>query len=98
MTEKIITKKDVEYVAKLSRVAITDADVAKYQDQLERILGYVGKLKEADTKNVAPSAHPLELSNVWRDDAAKPFPDREALFKNAPEMEETFYRVKKVIE
>lgn len=96
--EKFITLKDVDYVSKLARLAIPESDRPMIQGQLERILGYVTKLQSVDTKNVAPTAHPVEVSNIWREDVAKPFTNLPALFQNAPEMEETFYKVKKVIE
>jgi aspartyl-tRNA(Asn)/glutamyl-tRNA(Gln) amidotransferase subunit C len=98
MSEKIITKKDVEYVAKLARLAITEDEKARYEGQLERILEYVSQLKKINTDDVAPTAHPFEISNVTRPDVPVTFPDIPALFKNAPEVEESFYRVKKVIE
>jgi aspartyl-tRNA(Asn)/glutamyl-tRNA(Gln) amidotransferase subunit C len=98
MTEKIITKKDVEYVAKLARLAISSEEAEKMQVQLERILGHVSQLKAKNTDNVAPTAHPLDVANVWREDRAEPFPAIPDLLKNAPETEETFFKVKKVIE
>jgi len=98
MSEKIITQKDVEYVAKLARLAITEEEKARYEGQLERILEYVSQLKKINTDNVSPTAHPFEISNVTRPDEPVKFPDIPALFKNAPDIEETFYRVKKVIE
>lgn len=93
-----ITEKDVRHVAKLARIAMTDEEVAKYQGQLEKILGHISELREKNTDNVQPTAHPFEKGSAMREDVAKPFADRDRLFKNAPEMEETFYRVKKVIE
>lgn len=98
MTDKIISHQDVEYVAKLARLALTAEEQATYERQLERILGYIGQLKEKNTENVPPTAHPLDIANVWREDRAEPFENIPALFANAPEMEETYYRVKKVIE
>jgi aspartyl-tRNA(Asn)/glutamyl-tRNA(Gln) amidotransferase subunit C len=98
MSDKIISKKDVEYVAKLARLAISSEEAEKMQVQLERILGHVGKLREKNMDNVPLTAHPLDVSNVWRDDVAKPFPAIPELLKNAPEAEETFFKVKKVIE
>lgn len=98
MSETIITLKDVQHVAKLARIALTPDELATYQGQLERILGHIARLKEKDTNNVPPMSHPYEASNVWREDEAKPFPNLKALFQNAPEMEEAFYKVKKVIE
>lgn len=98
MTEKNITIKDVQHVAKLARIAVSENELKKYQEQLERILGYIAKLKAKDTEGTPPTAHPYETSTVWREDVAEPFPNLADLFKNAPEMEEAFYRVKKVIE
>lgn len=98
MSEKNISIKDVQHVAKLARIAVTDEDLKKVQSQLERILGHIAQLREINTDGVPPTAHPYETAAVWREDVAKPFKDLEALFKNAPELEETFYRVKKVIE
>ena len=98
MSEKNLSLKDVQHVAKLARVAITEDEQKLYQGQLERILDYVGTLKSVNTDGVPPTAHPLESSNVSRDDKAQPFLDIPALFKNAPETEAAFYKVKKVIE
>lgn len=96
--EKYITLKDVDHVAKLARLSIAPEKREIVQGQLERILEYIAKLKAVNTDNVPPTAHPFDITNVWRDDVAKPFPNIPDLFKNAPEMEETFYKVKKVIE
>ncbi len=98
MSEEIISIKDVEHVAKLARVAISAEDKVKYQQQLEKILGYVSQLKSKNTDGVPPTAHPYDISNVWREDEARPFEDLPNLLKNAPELEATFYKVKKVIE
>jgi aspartyl-tRNA(Asn)/glutamyl-tRNA(Gln) amidotransferase subunit C len=94
----IISEKDVRHVAKLARIALSDEEVAKYQGQLERILGHISELKKKNTDNVPPTAHPFEKGNVMRDDVAKRFENLAGLYKNAPEMEETFFKVKKVIE
>jgi len=98
MADDIISIKDVEHVAKLARIAISDAEKKIYQSQLARILAHIAQLKKIDTKDVPPTAHSYDVSNVWRDDQPRPFPRIDDLFKNAPEVEESFYRVKKVIE
>ena len=94
----IISEKDVRHVAKLARIALSDEEVKKYQGQLERILEHIAQLKEKNTDNVQPTAHPYEKGNVWREDEPRRFDKLAELFRNAPEMEEAFYRVKKVIE
>ena len=71
--DKIITKKDVDYVAKLARIHIPEKEKGKYESQLERLLEYVSQLKKLDTQNVKPTAHPHDLSNVWREDKAISF-------------------------
>src|SRR5262245_24372114 len=98
MKENIISIKDVEYVAKLARLAVTDSEKEKYQGQLERILEYISQLKAKNTDGVVPTAHHFDVANVWRDDVAKPFENIPGIFKNAPDTEETFFKVKKVIE
>ena len=98
MSEKNITIKDVAHVAKLARIATSEQELSFYQGQLEKILGTFQKLQQVNTDNVPPTAHPYKTETVWRDDVAVPFERRDELFKNAPEMEETFYKVKKVIE
>jgi len=95
---EIISEKDVEHVAKLARIAVNADEKKIYQDQLARILGYVSQLKSKNTEGVSATSHPYELSNVWREDASRHFQDTAAVLKNAPELEDTFYRVKKVIE
>lgn len=98
MTEKNITIKDVAHVAQLARLATDESKLAFYQGQLEKILGTFSTLQKADTTNVPPTMHPYKTETVWREDVAVPFEQREAMFKNAPQMEDTFYQVKKVIE
>ena len=93
-----ISEKDVRHVAKLARIALTDEEVTTYQGQLEKILGHISELQKKNTDNVPATAHPFEKGNVWREDVAKPFANIAGLFKNAPETEETFFKVKKVIE
>jgi aspartyl-tRNA(Asn)/glutamyl-tRNA(Gln) amidotransferase subunit C len=95
-----ITRKDVEHVARLARLALTDEEKDRYTAQLESILGYIDKLNQLDTTNVPPTSHVLPLANVWREDAAEA--DRlgtaEDILKNAPDAEGPFFKVKKVIE
>jgi len=95
-----ITKSDVEHVARLARLKLTEEEKEKFSGQLESILGYVEKLNAVDTENVEPTSHVVGLKNVWRKDEAKPCPEsvREAILGNAPDREGDFFKVKKVIE
>jgi aspartyl-tRNA(Asn)/glutamyl-tRNA(Gln) amidotransferase subunit C len=98
MSDDLISIADVEHVAKLARIAVSEVEKKRYQGQLAKILGHVSQLTQKNTDGVPPTAHPFDVSNVWREDKAEPFDNIPALLKNAPETEETFFRVKKVIE
>lgn len=93
-----ITKKDVEYVAKLARLALTEEEKEKFCNQLNQILVYMEKLNELDTKDVPPTSHVLALKNVWREDKVKPSNLSKEIIINAPEKEGNYFKVKKVIE
>ncbi|MBI4396211.1 MAG: Asp-tRNA(Asn)/Glu-tRNA(Gln) amidotransferase subunit GatC [Elusimicrobia bacterium] len=93
-----LTDKDVNHVARLARLALTDEEREKYRGQLARILDYIRHLEKYDTKDVPPTSHVVPLSNVWREDEARPWADPESILANAPEREGNFFKVKKVIE
>jgi aspartyl-tRNA(Asn)/glutamyl-tRNA(Gln) amidotransferase subunit C len=95
-----ISRKDVEHVARLARLKLTEEEKEKYTGQLEAIFGYIDKLSALDTNNVKPTSHIMGLKNVWREDELKPCSDavREALLANAPDREDDYFKVKKVIE
>ncbi len=92
-----VTKKDVEYIADLARLKFNEDELEKFTGQLNEILSYVEKLNELDTSNVEPLSHPVEGSNVFREDIVKPSIDREEALKNAPDKNELFFKVPKVI-
>lgn len=95
-----ITRNEVDHVAKLARLELSEEEKDRFTGQLESILEYIGQLNRLDTKDVPPTSHVLPLKNVWREDAMRPCPPavREALLANAPEREGNFFKVKKVIE
>ncbi len=89
---------DIDYVARLARVALSDEEKATFAKQLGDVLGYFEKLKEVDVDGVEPSAHPYEVSNVWRADEPGPaFTVNEAL-ANAPARRDGQVVVPKVVE
>ncbi len=94
----MITKKDVEYVANLSRLELDDADINNFVPNLQEILSYVDKLNELDTSDVEPTAHVLSLSNVKREDEIKLSLSNEEALKSAPETSDGFFLVPPVIE
>lgn len=95
-----ISRKDAEYVARLARLELTGTETDTFTGQLESILEYIDQLNRLDTSGVPPTSHVLALTNVWRDDAVRPCPGsvRERIIANAPDREDDFFKVKKVIE
>lgn len=93
-----ITRKDVENVALLSRLEIAEADVETFTGQLNAILEYVAVLDKADTEQVDPTAHVLPLKNVMRPDEMRPSLQRELALSNAPEQEDGYFKVPKIME
>lgn len=93
-----LSDKDVNHVARLARLALTDAERAKYREQLGKILDHIASLDKYDAKDVPPTSHVVPMANAWREDAPRPFADIEALLSNAPDREDAFFKVKKVIE
>ncbi len=92
-----VSIKNVEHIAKLARLELREDEKEQYMHQLNDILKYIDKLNELDTKNIEPLSHVIELSNVFRDDVAKPSLPTEEALKNAPSKNETFFKVPKVI-
>jgi len=94
----IITTKTVRYVANLCRIKLTAKEEEKLSKQLKKILDFIDKLKEIDISSIEPTSHILPLSNVFREDKlSESLPVKEVL-KNAPQREEDFFVVPKVIE
>jgi aspartyl-tRNA(Asn)/glutamyl-tRNA(Gln) amidotransferase subunit C len=92
-----VTKKDVEHIAKLARLKVTEEEVEHYTGQLNQILEYVEKLNELDTEDVEPLSHPVENANVFREDKLKPSTRTEDALKNAPDKDDQHFKVPKVI-
>ena len=82
-----ITRDEVLHVARLARLALTDEEVERLGAQLNAILEAVGKVAELDLEGVEPTAHPLELVNVWADDEPQPSLPVEEALANAPDRE-----------
>ena len=92
-----ISRTDVEKVALLARLRLTDAELETMTDQLAQIVGYVDQLAEVDTESVEPMAHAIELANVFKDDTAAPSLPREEALANAPHHDERGYLVPAVL-
>ena len=86
-----LNRKDVEHVALLSRLELSDQELDKYTEQLDAILEYIDVLNQVDTSGVEPMAHVLDLRNVMRPDVVQPSLHRAAALQNAPEPENGFF-------
>jgi aspartyl-tRNA(Asn)/glutamyl-tRNA(Gln) amidotransferase subunit C len=93
-----ISKQEVEHVAMLARLELSEQEKEKLTDQLSNILTYVEKLNELDTAGVEPTAHVLDIDNVMREDVAGESLTQEKALANAPEKSAGHYRVPKIIE
>ncbi len=88
-----ITRDEVLHVARLARLELRDDEIERFTEQLSAILEAVAKVSELDLTDVEPTAHPLDLVNVWSEDEPRPcLPVDEAL-ANAPEREAGFFKV-----
>ncbi len=104
MTQKIekdkkmkITKDDVEYIAHLSRLEVDDALTEKFADQISRTLKYIDKLKDVDVSGVLPASNIVFTTNVLREDVEKGSSGPEVTLSNAPERDDDFYTVPRVV-
>ena len=94
----MIERKDVEHVARLARLALTDAELEKMREQLNGILSYIEKLNALDTRDVEPTSHAVPMVNVMRDDVPGPCLPRDEALANAPDRAGEFFRVPRIIE
>lgn len=93
-----ITAQDVEQVALLSRLEIPAADREEVTNQLNAILDYMEMLNKLDTTGIEPTAHVLPLKNVMRPDRMVPSLPRDLALANAPEQEDGYFKVPKIME
>ncbi len=93
-----LSKKEVEHIALLARLGLTEAEIEKFAGQLSSILDYVEQLKEVDTDGIEPTAQVTGLENVTREDKIEECDAaaREALLELAPDREDDLVKVKSV--
>lgn len=89
---------NIQYVARLARIALTPEEEACLGEQLGHILGYVDKLREVDVSGVEPMAHPFPLTNVMREDVAGESLSHEDAMRNAPSRSGGLFVVPKIVE
>ena len=93
----MLSAQDVRHVARLARLSLDEDRLAKVTPQLESILEYVAKIREADVSGVPPMAHALPLANVLREDVVEPPLSIEQVLQNAPETDGRFFKVPKIL-
>ena len=93
-----VTIKDVEHVAKLARLGLTEEEKKRFTEQLSNILEYAETINKLDTKNAAPTSHAIPMKNVFRDDKAIPCENTADILANAPEKENNMFAVPKIME
>lgn len=94
---KSLSDSDVRHVAKLARLAIPDEQIHRYAEQLQGILQYVAKIGEVDVENIEPTAHAIQMRNVFREDRVGTQLTVEQVLANAPASDPPFFKVPKVI-
>ena len=93
-----LNREQVQWVAHLARLELTEAELELMTPQLSAILDYVEQLRQVNTENVEPLAHPLPVQNVFRADEPAPSLPVDEVLANAPESMEGFFVVSKVVE
>jgi aspartyl-tRNA(Asn)/glutamyl-tRNA(Gln) amidotransferase subunit C len=97
MAEARLTSEDVAHVAHLARLDITDDEVARYTEQLAAVLDHAADIAALDLSGVPPTAHPLPISNVFRDDEPEPTLDRDEVLGQAPAVEDGRFKVPRIL-
>jgi aspartyl-tRNA(Asn)/glutamyl-tRNA(Gln) amidotransferase subunit C len=92
-----ISRQDIAKVALLGRLRLTEAELATMTTELGQIVGYVDQLAEVNTDNVAPMAHAVEVTNVFRSDDVKPSLTRDEALASAPHRDDRGYLVPAVL-
>lgn len=92
-----ITIQEVQNLAKLAKLSFNEAELAQIAQELAAIVGYVEQLKELNVEGIAPTAHVLDLANVFREDQVEPPLPIEEVLRNAPATNHGYFSVPKVI-
>lgn len=97
MAERI-SREDVAHVARLARLDVTDEELDRYTGQLAAVLEHAEDVEALDLAGVPPTAHPLPLVNVLRDDEVRPSLDRDEVLAAAPDAEDGRFRVPSILD
>ncbi len=89
---------EIEHVALLARLKLSDNEKKLFSRQVGSIIDYIHKLNELDTSDVEPTAHVVDVKNVFRADTLRPSLPRKKVLQNSPGKDDSFYTVPKIIE
>jgi aspartyl-tRNA(Asn)/glutamyl-tRNA(Gln) amidotransferase subunit C len=92
-----ISQKEVEHVARLARLELTEPEKTLFGEQLSQILTFVGQLQEVSTEGIPPTASVVEQESVLREDVPREGLSRDQALSNAPEASEGFFVVPKIL-
>jgi aspartyl-tRNA(Asn)/glutamyl-tRNA(Gln) amidotransferase subunit C len=92
-----ISRDDVAHVARLARLYLTDDELERFTGQLGAVLEHAADIAALDIADVPPTAHPLPLKNVLRDDEPVPSVDRDEVLAQAPAAEDGRFRVPRIL-
>ena len=97
MSQLTLSIAEVEHVAALARLGLTEEEKERLSQQLSSILEHISVLQRLDTSAIPPTAQVIEIANVLREDEVRPSLDRERLLANAPRHVEGFFAVQAVL-
>ena len=97
MKRQQLTKKDVEHIAWLAHIELSEEEKALFTEQFNDILDYFKKIDEVDTEGVEPTYHVLDLENVSRRDKTEPSLPVEEALRNAPKKEKKFIKAPRIV-
>ena len=93
-----ITRKDIEHIAHLARLEVSEEEIPAYTDKLDKIIGFIDALDGAETGDLVPMAHPLDMTQRLRADAVTETDRRDDYQQNATEKQDGLYVVPRVVE
>lgn len=93
-----IKREDIEHIAKLSMLNLSDEEITRYTKDMEQIVGFANKINDIDTSEIEESAFALDAKNVFRKDEVRESFDRELLLSNAPNSNGEAYSLPNVMD
>lgn len=92
-----IGKKEVEHVALLARLTLTEGEKKIYEKELKDVINFIDKLEELEIDNIEPTTHVINMNNIFRKDIVQKSLPIEDVLKNAPDSEENYFIVPSIL-